>query len=111
MKTFGLTPCLEVGQIQNDIKEAILEGNIKNDFDEALAYMVEVGEKLGLEVVERNEKWCLNMKVLNGVKLTDKYRFRWVVWLKGEKPMNIKWALNEPLPTYLWKEAAKLRVG
>lgn len=29
----------------------------------------------------------------------------------GEKPMNIKWALNEPLPTYLWKEAAKLRVG
>lgn len=29
----------------------------------------------------------------------------------GEKPMNIKWELNEPLPHYLWKEAAKLRVG
>lgn len=29
----------------------------------------------------------------------------------GSKPMNIKWELNEPLPHYLWKEAAKLRVG
>lgn len=29
----------------------------------------------------------------------------------GAKPMNIKWELNEPLPHYLWKEAAKLRVG
>jgi superfamily II DNA or RNA helicase len=29
----------------------------------------------------------------------------------GEKPMNIKWTLNEPIPHYLWKDAAKLRVG
>lgn len=29
----------------------------------------------------------------------------------GEKPMNIKWELNEPIPHYLWKDAAKLRVG
>lgn len=29
----------------------------------------------------------------------------------GTKPMNIKWQLNEPLPHYLWKDAAKLRVG
>jgi len=29
----------------------------------------------------------------------------------GAKPMNIKWKLNEPLPNYLWKDAAKLRVG
>lgn len=29
----------------------------------------------------------------------------------GTKPMNIKWELNEPLPHYLWKDAAKLRVG
>jgi hypothetical protein len=29
----------------------------------------------------------------------------------GEKPMNIKWKLNDPMPHYLWKEAAKLRVG
>ncbi len=29
----------------------------------------------------------------------------------GAKPMNIKWELNEPMPHFLWKDAAKLRVG
>lgn len=29
----------------------------------------------------------------------------------GTKPMSIEWELNEPLPHYLWKDAAKLRVG
>jgi hypothetical protein len=29
----------------------------------------------------------------------------------GSKPMSIKWELNEPMPHYLWKDAAKLRVG
>ena len=29
----------------------------------------------------------------------------------GAKPMNIKWELHEPMPHYLWNDAAKLRVG
>lgn len=29
----------------------------------------------------------------------------------GAKPMNIKWELNEPMPHYLWKDAAKLSIG
>lgn len=29
----------------------------------------------------------------------------------GSKPMSIKWELSEPLPHYLWKDAAKLLVG
>jgi len=29
----------------------------------------------------------------------------------GAKPMSITWQLNEPLPHYLWNDAAKLRVG
>lgn len=29
----------------------------------------------------------------------------------GTKPMSIKWELNEPLPNYLWKDAAKLLAG
>ena len=29
---------------------------------------------------------------------------------EGEKPMNIKWKLNEPMPNYLWKESAKMSV-
>jgi poly(A) polymerase len=51
MKTFGIKPCYEVGKIKSDIKDAILEGTIKNDFDEAFEYMVSLGDKLGLKVV------------------------------------------------------------
>ncbi|WP_297098707.1 DUF3427 domain-containing protein [uncultured Draconibacterium sp.] len=29
----------------------------------------------------------------------------------GSKPMNIKWALDEPMPPYLWKQSAKMAVG
>lgn len=29
----------------------------------------------------------------------------------GSKPMSIKWKLEEPLPSYLWKETLKLNVG
>ncbi|RBP34401.1 superfamily II DNA or RNA helicase [Oceanihabitans sediminis] len=30
---------------------------------------------------------------------------------KGSKPMSINWKLQEPMPHYLWKDAAKLSVG
>ncbi|WP_298879994.1 DEAD/DEAH box helicase [uncultured Polaribacter sp.] len=30
---------------------------------------------------------------------------------KGSKPMSINWELNEPIPNYLWKDAAKLSIG
>lgn len=29
----------------------------------------------------------------------------------GSKPMSINWKLNEPMPNYLWKDAAKLSIG
>lgn len=29
----------------------------------------------------------------------------------GEKPMSIKWELNEPLPLYLWNDVAKLSIA
>lgn len=29
----------------------------------------------------------------------------------GAKPMSINWELNEPLPNYLWKDAAKMSIG
>jgi len=29
----------------------------------------------------------------------------------GEKPMSISWELNEPIPSYLWKNSAKMAVG
>ena len=51
METFGIKPSREIGVIKEEIKEAILEGKIKNDYNEAYAMMIELGEKLGLKVV------------------------------------------------------------
>ncbi len=51
MSTFNLTPCKEVGIIKNTIKEAILEGEIHNNYDEAFQLMLKKGEELGLKRV------------------------------------------------------------
>ncbi|MGC8866417.1 MAG: CCA tRNA nucleotidyltransferase [Bacteroidales bacterium] len=49
METFGIPPSYPVGVIKNHIKDAILDGKIHNNFDEAFALMLEEGEKLGLK--------------------------------------------------------------
>ncbi len=49
MKTFGLGPCREVGQIKDAIKEAILEGEIHNNYEEAHAFMLKIARELGLQ--------------------------------------------------------------
>jgi poly(A) polymerase len=49
MKAFGLKPGKEVGIIKNAIREAILEGEIRNDYEQAFAFMISVGKSLGLE--------------------------------------------------------------
>lgn len=49
MKTFGIEPCKEIGIIKNAIKEAILEGEIENNYDSAVKYMLELGKKLYLK--------------------------------------------------------------
>jgi len=49
MQVFGLNPCKEVGIIKNIIKDAIMDGIIHNDHDEAWALMLREGEKLGLK--------------------------------------------------------------
>ena len=48
METFGLSPCREIGIIKSAIKEAILEGEIHNNYDEAYRYMLDKGTELGL---------------------------------------------------------------
>ena len=50
METFGLSPCREIGIIKSAIKEAILEGEIRNNYDEAYQYMLAKGMDLGLTV-------------------------------------------------------------
>jgi tRNA nucleotidyltransferase (CCA-adding enzyme) len=48
METFDLKPCREIGVLKEAIKEAILEGEIANDYQEAYEFMLKKGEKLGL---------------------------------------------------------------
>lgn len=50
MSTFNIGPCGEIGTIKNRIKEAILEGEIPNDFETAKNLMLKIGEELGLSV-------------------------------------------------------------
>lgn len=48
METFGVPEGKDVGAIKNVIREAILDGVIHNDFDEAYELMLREGERLGL---------------------------------------------------------------
>lgn len=47
MKAFGIEPCRNVGIIKMAIREAILDGDIQNNYAEAFELMLKEGEKLG----------------------------------------------------------------
>jgi putative nucleotidyltransferase with HDIG domain len=49
MNTFGISAGKEVGLIKNAIREAILEGEIPNSYDEALKFMLRKGGEFGLK--------------------------------------------------------------
>ncbi len=51
MQVFNITPSREVGVIKDKIKEAILEGEIKNDYQQAYDMMLRLGAELGLKPV------------------------------------------------------------
>ncbi len=51
MKTYNLAPCREVGLIKDAIKDAILDGDIHNNYEEAYAFMLKKAEELGLKKV------------------------------------------------------------
>lgn len=50
MQAFALKPSAEVGIIKTAVREAILDGIIPNQYEQAFGLMVEEGKKLGLEV-------------------------------------------------------------
>lgn len=51
MITFGIAAGKEVGVIKNQIREAILEGEIKNSREEAFKLMLQKGKDIGLKAV------------------------------------------------------------
>ena len=51
MDTFGIKPGREIGTIKNAIREAILDGDITNDYAAAHDLMLREGAKLGLQPV------------------------------------------------------------
>lgn len=52
MEVFNLKPGREIGVLKEAIKEAILEGEIHNDYESAYAFMMERAKKMGLEAVK-----------------------------------------------------------
>jgi len=48
MQYFNIKPSKKVGIIKKAIKDAILDGIIKNDYDEAFEFMLKKGKELGL---------------------------------------------------------------
>lgn len=54
MKTFGVKPGREIGIIKNAIKEAILDGEIENNYEAARAFMIDKAIELGLKLPDAN---------------------------------------------------------
>ena len=54
METFGIPPSKIIGDIKEEIKEAILEGRIQNNQEEARILMLKIALKRGLKPVEND---------------------------------------------------------
>ena len=52
MQTYGIPPCRAIGEIKEIIKNAILDGRIRNDYDQAFALMEQLAEERGLKKTE-----------------------------------------------------------
>ncbi len=52
MEIFNLRPGREIGMLKEAIKEAILEGEIHNDYESAYAFMMNKAQKMGLVAVK-----------------------------------------------------------
>jgi poly(A) polymerase len=53
METFGISPSKIIGDIKEEIKEAILEGRIQNNQDEARILMLQIAQEKGLHPIQK----------------------------------------------------------
>jgi len=52
MEVFSIKPGKEVGILKEKIREAILEGEIKNEMEEGMKYLIKIGCEMGLKIKE-----------------------------------------------------------
>lgn len=52
MELFNLKPCREIGILKEAVKEAILEGEIPNEYQVAYNFVIKKAEKLGLQLTK-----------------------------------------------------------
>jgi tRNA nucleotidyltransferase (CCA-adding enzyme) len=53
MAIFNLQPSKEIGVLKEAVKEAILEGEIPNEYEAAYTFVLKRAEKLGLKKVAK----------------------------------------------------------
>ena len=53
METFKIKPCREVGQIKDAIREAILDGDLENNYKSAFQFMLVKGKELNLVAIKK----------------------------------------------------------
>jgi tRNA nucleotidyltransferase/poly(A) polymerase len=51
MRCFDMSPCKLVGEIKEQLREAILEGQVKNDREAALKFMLKIAESKGIQPI------------------------------------------------------------
>jgi poly(A) polymerase len=51
MQTFNIKPSASIGTIKQVIRDAILDGHIKNNYDEAFELMLTTAASMGLKPV------------------------------------------------------------
>ena len=55
MEMFDLKPSREIGVLKEAVKEAILEGDIPNEYQAAYDFILNRAQKLGLKKVQNNK--------------------------------------------------------
>lgn len=51
MQLFNIQPCRAIGEIKTALKDAILDGQVPNEHEAALAFVIEKGRSLGLNPI------------------------------------------------------------